>query len=62
MVDYAVGHGVNYFDTAYGYHDGRSECVMGRVLSSVSARAASISPTKFPGYDLANMSEGGGDL
>ena len=28
MVDYAMAHGVNYYDTAWGYHDGKSELVM----------------------------------
>lgn len=54
MIDYAVGHGVNYFDTAYGYHDGRSEGVMGRVLSAYP-RDSFYLADKFPGYDLANI-------
>lgn len=33
MVSYAMEHGINYYDTAWGYHDGNSELVMGRVLS-----------------------------
>jgi predicted aldo/keto reductase-like oxidoreductase len=28
MVAYAMEHGVNYFDTAWGYHDGQSEIAM----------------------------------
>lgn len=32
MVAYARVQGVNYFDTAYGYHDGMSEIVMGKIL------------------------------
>jgi predicted aldo/keto reductase-like oxidoreductase len=34
MVEYAMQHGVNYFDTAYMYHAGESEPVMGRILSN----------------------------
>ena len=33
MVRYAMEHGVNYFDTAWPYHAGQSERVMGEVLS-----------------------------
>lgn len=54
MVDYAIGHGVNYFDTAWGYHDGESENVMGKILSRYP-RDSWYLATKFPGYDLANM-------
>ncbi|MDR1388701.1 MAG: aldo/keto reductase [Treponema sp.] len=34
MVDYAVDHGINYFDTAWMYHDGDSERFAGEALSA----------------------------
>lgn len=54
MVDYAVEHGINYFDTAWGYHSGNSETVMGRALSRYPRESYCLA-TKFPGYDLSNM-------
>ncbi len=54
MVDYAIEHGINYFDTAWGYHSGSSELVMGRVLSAYPREKFYLA-TKFPGYDLSNM-------
>ena len=54
MVDYAMEHGVNYYDTAYGYHDGRSEAVMRKALSRYP-RDRYFLADKFPGYDLSNM-------
>ena len=54
MVDYAMAHGVNYYDTAWGYHDGNSELVMGKALAR-HPREKFFLATKFPGYDLANM-------
>lgn len=54
MVAYAIEKGINYFDTAWGYHDGKSETVMGEVLSEYP-RDSFYLATKFPGYDLANM-------
>lgn len=54
MVDYAMAHGVNYFDTAYGYHGGMSETVMGRALARHPRESFHLAD-KFPGYDLSNM-------
>lgn len=54
MVDYAMEHGVNYFDTAWGYHDGNSELAMGQALSR-HPRESFCLASKFPGYDLSNM-------
>ena len=48
---YAMAHGVNYFDTAYPYHNGDSERVMGRVLSEYP-RDSYYLATKYPGHQL----------
>ncbi len=55
MVSYAMAHGVNYYDTAYGYLGGNSEPVMGRILSEYP-RDSFYLATKYPGYDPANIS------
>ena len=54
MVDYALEQGVNYFDTAWGYHGGQSEIVLGRALAR-HPRDSFYLADKFPGYDLSNM-------
>ena len=54
MVAYAMEHGINYYDTAWGYHDGNSETVMGEALSRYPRESFYLA-TKFPGYDLSNM-------
>ena len=51
MVAYAMDHGVNYFDTAYPYHNGESERVMGRVLSKYP-RDSYYLATKYPGHQI----------
>ena len=54
MVDYAIANGINYFDTAWGYHRGNSESVIGEALSK-HKREDFYLASKFPGYDLANF-------
>ena len=54
MVDYAMEHGINYYDTAWGYHGGQSELVIGRALKRYPRESYYLA-TKFPGYDLSNM-------
>ncbi len=53
MVDTAMKNGVNYYDTAWGYHDGNSETVMGRALARYPRDSYYVA-TKFPGYDASN--------
>lgn len=54
MVAYAISQGVNYFDTAWGYHNGNSELVMGEVLGEYPRESFYLA-SKFPGYDLDNI-------
>ena len=54
MVDYAYAQGINYYDTAWGYHNGQSEIVMGEALKKYPRESFYLA-TKFPGYDLSNM-------
>lgn len=54
MVAYAMKQGINYYDTAWGYHDGQSEISMGKALSKYPRESYYLA-TKFPGYDLSNM-------
>ena len=54
MVDEAMNSGINYYDTAWGYHSGNSELVMGKALSRYPREKFYLA-SKFPGYDLSNM-------
>lgn len=52
MVRYALEHGVNYFDTAYPYHGGVSERVLGRALKEFPRESFYLA-TKFPGHQIS---------
>ena len=54
LVAKAMEAGVNYYDTAWGYHAGSSELVTGRILKQYP-RDSFFLADKFPGYDLSNM-------
>ena len=54
IVRCAMERGVNYYDTAWPYHKGRSEPVMGRILSKYPREAYYLA-TKFPGYLTENF-------
>lgn len=54
IIDYAYQNGINYFDTAWGYHGGNSELVAGKYLSRYPRESYYLA-TKFPGYDNSNM-------
>lgn len=51
MTDYAIMNGVNYFDTAYPYHEGRSELAIGEALSKYP-RESYFLADKFPGHQF----------
>ncbi len=51
MTRYAIEHGVNYFDTAYPYHNSESERVIGRILSEYP-RDSFYLATKYPGHQI----------
>ncbi len=54
MTDCAMEQGVNYYDTAWGYHSGNSERAIGKALARYPREQFYLAD-KFPGYDLSNM-------
>ena len=54
MVDMAMEAGVNYYDTAWGYHGETSEEILCKALAKYP-RDTYYLADKFPGYDLKNM-------
>ncbi len=56
MVDTAMKSGINYYDTAWGYHGENSETVMGKALARYPRDSFYVA-TKFPGYDASNWNK-----
>lgn len=55
MVEYSIDHGVNYFDTAYNYHGGKSEVVLGKALRP--HRDKVIISTKLPVFSVTGRED-----
>ena len=56
MVEYAMNHGANYFDTAYMYVDSQSESAMGEVLKKYP-RESFILADKSPIYKMKTQDD-----
>lgn len=54
MVDYAIAHGVNYFDTAFRYHEGTSETIIGNILKKYPRESYYLAD-KLPGFSISNF-------
>lgn len=52
LLDSAIAQGVNYVDTAYPYHEGHSEPVVGKVLEELKQRGNVMLATKMPSWAI----------
>lgn len=57
MIDTAMKAGVNYYDTAYPYHDGASEPFVGRILNKYD-RSSYYLATKMPVWLVETAEDG----
>ncbi len=52
MIDHAMKHGVNYYDTAAPYHNGLSEVVIGKILKKYPRESFYLAD-KYPGHAVS---------
>ena len=52
MTAEAIAKGINYFDTAWPYHGGKSETVIGEILKQYPRESFYLAD-KFPGHQIA---------
>lgn len=57
LVKTAYGQGVNYFDTAYPYHGGKSELVIGKILEEEKLRDKVYLADKCPPWEIKETSD-----
>ena len=57
IIDYAMAHGINYYDTAYRYHGGQSERFIGEALKKYP-RDSFLLASKFPGHMMVKKENG----
>lgn len=56
MLDLAYSSGVNYFDTAYPYHNGESEPLIGRILKKYDREKIFVA-TKLPLWEVETIDD-----
>ena len=56
IIEYAYSHGINYYDTAFPYHDGESELVIGKILKKYD-RDSFYLATKLPMWEVKEESD-----
>jgi len=56
MVHHAIDQGVNYIDTAYGYHGGQSEVFVGKILKNGYRKKVNLA-TKLPSWLVKNKDD-----
>lgn len=56
MLDKAIAEGVNYIDTAYPYHEGKSEIVTGKILKKYDRNSFYLA-TKLPLWQINSLED-----
>jgi predicted aldo/keto reductase-like oxidoreductase len=56
IIHYGIDHGINYLDTAWVYHRGKCEAILGRILKNGYREKVSIA-TKLPTWEIKSVKD-----